>query len=251
MYSAIKVGEEGLLFTICSIFLTLFLGILLGKLFKINEKMSVLISSGTAICGGSAIAAVSPVIAANEHETSISLAAVFILNSVALFLFPFIGHLIHLSQEQFGFWAAIAIHDTSSVVGAAQHYGTKALEIATMVKLERALWIIPLSVIIILTVKPDKAEEKRKIKIPYFIFIFILAIVFNTFVPEYLPVFEKIDQYIVQISKKGLTLTLFLIGTGLSIKSMKEVGIKPLLQGIILWFFISILSLAVILATVT
>ena len=250
VYSAFKIGREGLVFTVCSIFLTLILGILLGNIFKINKKISILISSGTAICGGSAIAAVSPVVYADEHETSISLATIFILNSVALFLFPFIGHLLHLSQEQFGLWAAIAIHDTSSVVGAAQHYGPQALEIATMVKMERALWIIPLSLVIIFTQKSENPGGIKKISIPYFIFIFLLAIVFNTFIPEYFPVFKVVDEYIVLIAKKGLTLTLFLIGAGLSLKSIRQVGAYPLIQGVLLWFFISILALGVILVTV-
>ncbi|MGM5630611.1 putative sulfate exporter family transporter [Apibacter raozihei] len=250
MFTAIKVGSEGLIFTVGSIMLTLFIGTLLGRSLKINKKISMLISSGTAICGGSAIAATSPIIQANEHETSISLATIFILNSIALFLFPFIGHLLNLSQEQFGFWAAIAIHDTSSVVGAAQHYGSKALEIATMVKLERALWIIPLSIFIIFTFKSEKGSNKKKIKIPYFIFLFLLAIVFNTYVPEYFPLFKRIDNYLVLISKRGLTLTLFLIGAGLSLTSIRQVGVKPLLQGVGLWLFISVFSLIVILLTV-
>jgi uncharacterized integral membrane protein (TIGR00698 family) len=242
--TAIQVGKEGLLFTAGSIFITLLIGIWVGNLFKIDKKISLLISSGTAICGGSAIAAVAPLIHADEEETGLSLSTIFILNSIALFIFPVIGHHVHLSQEQFGYWSALAIHDTSSVVGAAQHYGSKALEIATTVKLERALWIIPLSILIVLTFKEEnKGKLNKKIKIPYFIFTFIAVMIFNTYAPKYITIFSKIDHGLVMAAKRGLTVTLFLIGAGLSFNSIKKIGIKPLLLGMILWTSVSFVSL--------
>lgn len=237
IFDAMAVGKEGLIFTVSSIVLTLAFGLLLGKLFHINKKTSVLVSSGTAICGGSAIAAMVPIIDANEEETSVSLGVIFVLNSVALFLFPVIGHLLSMSQEQFGLWSAIAIHDTSSVVGAAHKYGEEALRIATTVKLERALWIIPLSFVTALLYR------KGKVSIPYFIFLYVIAMIINTFVSA----IETVSPTIVMIAKRGLTLTLFLIGAGLSKEALKNIGIKPLLQGVILWTFISIMSLLVIL----
>lgn len=242
IFDAGEVGKEGLLFTVSSIFITLLVGLLLGKLFSTERKTNVLISVGTAICGGSAIAAITPIIKAKEEETSIALATIFILNSVALFIFPFIGELLALSQNQFGLWSAIAIHDTSSVVGAAQKHGEEALKIATTVKLERALWIIPVSLITAFSFKNDKEQ----IKTPYFILLFVVAMVINTFIPQ----ISSLSQAIVLIAKKGLTLTLFLIGTGLTLESMQKVGLKPLLQGIILWVFISATSLLVILKVI-
>ncbi|MDU1903394.1 MAG: putative sulfate exporter family transporter [Dysgonomonas sp.] len=239
IYEAAEAGKEGLLFTASSIILTLGVGLLLGKLFNISRNTSVLVSSGTAICGGSAIAAMAPVVDADENETSVSLGIIFVLNSVALFIFPVIGHLLNMSQEQFGLWSAIAIHDTSSVVGAAQKYGDVALHLATTVKLERALWIIPLSLVTAIIYK----KNGSKISIPYFIFFYILAMVVNTFVPY----ISSISPAIVYISKRGLTLTLFLIGAGLTREALKNIGIKPFLQGVILWICISVASLVVIL----
>jgi len=237
--TALKAGKEGILFTVISIIGTLILGYFLGKILKINDKISFLISTGTAICGGSAIAAVSPVIKAEEKQISIALGTVFILNSIALFLFPFIGGQLHLSQSQFGLWCAIAIHDTSSVVGAASKYGNEALQIATTVKLARALWIIPVAFFSGFIFK----SEGRKIKIPYFIGLFVLAIIANT----YIPFIQKFSSAIVQISKSGLTATLFLIGCGLSKKTLASVGLKPILQGLTLWLIISLTTLLVIL----
>ncbi|ANI89570.1 hypothetical protein A9P82_09865 [Arachidicoccus ginsenosidimutans] len=236
--SALKAGKEGIMFTIVSIFGTLILGFIAGKVLKIDKKTSYLISAGTAICGGSAIAAVSPVIKAKENQTSVALGVVFILNSVALFLFPFIGHKLNLSQTQFGLWCAIAIHDTSSVVGAASKYGNQALEIATTVKLARALWIIPVAFASTFLFK----SKDVKVKIPYFIGLFVVAMLANTFVP----LVQKISPYIVTISKSGLTLTLFLIGCGLSSKVLKSVGVKPLIQGIFLWIIISVAALSAV-----
>ncbi|MEO6818161.1 MAG: putative sulfate exporter family transporter [Ginsengibacter sp.] len=238
-HSAVQAGKEGIIFTICSIFGTLILGFILGKVLKIEMKTSHLISCGTAICGGSAIAAVSPIIKAGENQISIALGTIFILNSIALFLFPAIGHYLHLSQNQFGIWAAIAIHDTSSVVGAANKYGAEALQVATTVKLARALWIIPIAFLSSYMFK----SGKQKIKIPYFIGFFILAMLVNT----YLPVIHPVSGILVVIAKIGLTVTLFLIGSGLSAKVLKSVGLKPLLQGVILWIVISTVALYAVL----
>jgi uncharacterized integral membrane protein (TIGR00698 family) len=237
--SALKAGKEGILFTIGSIFGTLIFGYLLGRIFKTDKKVSHLISAGTAICGGSAIAAIAPVIRAEEKQISVALGTIFILNSVALVLFPFIGEQLHLSQTQFGLWCAIAIHDTSSVVGAAGKYGNRALEIATTVKLARALWIIPVTFFSSLLFRTKGA----KIKIPYFIGLFVVAIILNT----YVPFIQKISGSIIAISKAGLTVTLFLIGCGLSKKVLVSVGVKPVVQGLILWLLIATLALLTIL----
>jgi len=236
--SALRAGKEGFIFTVISIVITLILGIYIGKLLKINKKISYLISAGTAICGGSAIAAISPVIKAKENQISIAIGSIFILNSIALFVFPALGLALNLSQSQFGMWCAIAIHDTSSVVGAASKYGAEALEIATTVKLGRALWIIPLSFLSTLIFK----NRGRKIKIPYFIGLFVLAMIANT----YLPLVQEYNHYLTDIAKAGLTVTLFLIGCGLNRKTIKSVGIKPLIQGLIIWAFITLAALAVV-----
>ncbi|WP_432673153.1 YeiH family protein [Flavobacterium sp. SM2513] len=236
--SAINSGKEGIIFTIISIFGTLLLGFGLGQIMKIEKKTSFLVSAGTAICGGSAIAAVSPVIKANEQQISAALGTVFILNAIALFIFPIIGHHFELSQHQFGLWSAIAIHDTSSVVGAASNYGAEALQVATTVKLARALWIIPVAYLATLLFK----NKDSKAKIPYFIGYFILALIANT----YVPFVQKVSPYIVDAAKIGLTLTLFLIGTSLSRKVIRAVGVKPLFQGVILWITISIAALYVV-----
>lgn len=242
IFSAMKAGREGFLFTVVSIFGVLILGFLLGKVFKIESKTAFLVSSGTAICGGSAIAALSPVMNAGEQEISVSLGIVFILNSVALFVFPTIGHLLGLSQSQFGMWCAIAIHDTSAVVGAASKYGEQALEIAATVKLVRALWIIPVA----LGTAFIFNSNQHKVQLPYFIGLFILAMLANTF----LPFVKLMAPYLVMVAKSGLTLTLFLIGSGLSFKVIHIVGIKPFLQGLILWTVISCASLWAIMSFV-
>ena len=233
--SALKAGKEGILFTIVSIIGTLVIGFFMGKFLKIEKKTSYLISAGTAICGGSAIAAISPVIKAEEKQISVALGTIFILNSAALFLFPFIGHQLNLSQSQFGMWCAIAIHDTSSVVGAASKYGPQALEIATTVKLARALWIIPVAFLSTFICK----NKDSKIKIPYFIGLFVLAMIANT----YIPFVQQYNHYLTNIAKAGLTLTLFLIGCGLNRKTISSVGFKPLIQGVILWVIIATAAL--------
>lgn len=233
--TALAAGKQGFSLTVASIFGTLFLGVLLGKIFKSDRITSFLISAGTAICGGSAIAALSPVVKANEKQISVALGIVFILNSAALFIFPAVGSWLQLSQNQFGLWCAIAIHDTSSVVGAASKYGTEALQIATTVKLTRALWIIPITFACSFLFK----NEEKKVKIPYFIGLFIVAIVVNT----YFPLVQRWSPRIVLLSTKGLTLTLFLIGSNLSWQKMKSIGPVPIVQGIILWLSISITAL--------
>lgn len=238
-YSAVSVGKEGFVLTVLSIFSTLIFGFLLGKWLQTERKTSHLISCGTAICGGSAIAAIAPVIKSNESQTSVALGVIFILNSIALFVFPFIGHQLDLSQKDFGLWCAIAIHDTSSVVGAANKYGAEALQVATTVKLARALWIIPISLITAFVFK----NKNSKIKIPYFIGLFIVAMLLNTYVPS----INIFASHIVGIAKIGLTITLFLIGATLNFTTLKTVGVKPLLQGVFLWIFIAVLALLSIL----
>jgi len=228
--AALKAGREGFIFTVISILGTLLVGLSIGRFFKIEQKTSLLISGGTAICGGSAIAALAPVIRAEERQVSVALGVVFILNSVALFVFPVVGHWLGLSQVQFGLWSAIAIHDTSSVVGAAGRYGTEALQIATTVKLARALWIIPVSLVAALVF----GGKGGKIKIPWFIGLFVVAILVNTWLPVPL-----VSHAIVGAAHAGLTLTLFLIGSGLSRQVLKNTGVKPLMQGVLLWVLIS------------
>ena len=235
VHTALQAGKEGILFTVFSISGTLIFGYLMGRWLNIDKKTSYLISSGTAICGGSAIAAISPVIKAEEKQISVALGCVFILNSIALFVFPVIGHYFNLSQTQFGLWCALAIHDTSSVVGAAAKFGPHALEVATTVKLARALWIIPVAFASSFIFK----NQSKKISIPYFIGLFILAMIANT----YLTSISVITPYLVLVAKAGLTLTLFLIGAGLSRKVLLSVGFKPLLQGVALWICISATAL--------
>lgn len=236
--TAIEAGSQGFLFTVSTIALVMIFGLLLAKILKIDKTIAQLISAGTAICGGSAIAAVAPILKANSKQTSVALGIVFVLNAVALFIFPEIGHFFNLTQNQFGIWSAIAIHDTSSVVGAASKYGNEALQIATTVKLARALWIIPLAFLISIFTKSE-----GKIKIPYFIGFFVLAILAGT----YLPFLQNFNSIISEISRDTLKVALFLIGAGLSLQNLKNIGIKPLLLGIILWIFISSISLYAVL----
>ncbi|APA01039.1 YeiH family protein [Flavobacterium commune] len=237
--NALLSSKESFILTVATIFSTVFLGSVLGKWLNTDKKTSHLISCGTAICGGSAIAAITPVIQSDEKQTSVALGVIFILNSIALFLFPTIGHWLSLSQEDFGLWCALAIHDTSSVVGAANKYGAEALAIATTVKLARALWIIP---IVLLTSFLFKNKASR-IKIPYFIGFFILAMIANTYISQV----AIATPYIVAVAKIGLTVTLFFIGSGLSSSVLLAVGIKPLIQGILLWGFIATMALLAIL----
>ena len=235
---ALQAGSEGFLFTVFSITLIVVLGIVLGYIFRIDIIITQLISFGTAICGGSAIAAIAPILKADGKQTSVSLGIIFLFNALALFIFPEIGQYFHLSQNQFGIWSAIAIHDTSSVVGAASKYGHEALQTATTVKLARALWIIPISFMLSFLNKSG-----GKVKIPYFIGFFILAILVNS----YFPAIKEVTNYVVDFSKSSLKVALFLIGTGLSFQNLKNIGIKPLLLGIILWVVISVISLFAVL----
>jgi uncharacterized integral membrane protein (TIGR00698 family) len=234
----IKTGKDAFLYTAISISLTMAVGLLLGKVFKTKRGTSILISFGTAICGGSAIAAMAPVIKAEAEETGVALATIFTLNSAALILFPPLGHLLNISQRQFGLWAALAIHDTSSVVGAAAAYGALALAIGTTVKLTRALWIMPAALI---GAWFTKSEDK--VSVPFFIIGFILAAVISTLVPQFGSVWHGFNS----IAKQSLVVTLFLIGSGLTREVLGETGIRPLAQGITLWIVVSIISCTAIL----
>lgn len=238
LHQSLASGKEGMTFTIASVVGTLLFGAIIGYLLlKMDWNTSYLISVGTAICGGSAIAAVAPVIKAKESAISISLGTVFILNAVALFVFPAIGGWLDLTQHQFGTWSAIAIHDTSSVVGAGAAFGEEALEIATTIKLTRALWIIPVALITSIL----SSKGKHKISIPWFIVFFILAMILNTFVLS--DVAPQVGPFINGIARKVLILTLFFIGASLSVDVLKNVGFKPMIQGISLWVIISVVSL--------
>ena len=238
LHASLAAGREGMLFTIVSVVGVMLLGVLLGRVLKVNPKNAYLISSGTAICGGSAIAAVAPIIDADDNDTSLALATIFILNAVALFVFPPIGHALGLSEQQFGTWAAIAIHDTSSVVGAGAAYGEEALAVATTIKLTRALWIFPLALVSVLVFR----SKGKRVAIPWFILMFIVAMVCNT----YLPLPEWLTGGIVKVARKALCLTLFLIGCGLSVGAIRKVGAKPLVLGVVLWTIISLTTLAVV-----
>jgi uncharacterized integral membrane protein (TIGR00698 family) len=240
--AAAQAGREGFTFAVASIAGTLVLGFVVGRALGLTRTVTHLISCGTAICGGSAIAAVGPVLKAKEEELSVALGTVFILNAIALFAFPPIGHLLHLTQHQFGLWCAIAIHDTSSVVGAATAYGDAALQTATTVKLARALWIIPVALGTAVLFK----QKDVKVKIPYFILGFIGAMLLNTYVPA----LHEVGPLVVKLAKIGLTVTLFFIGAGLSGKLLKAVGPRPFVLGVVLWLVISAASLYVIQYTV-
>ncbi len=239
--SVYKAGKDGILFTIATIFGTLILGYFVGKFLKIGDKTSTLISSGTAICGGSAIAAVAPAIDAETDEITVSLGTVFVLNSAALFLFPIIGHYLGMTQSQFGIWSAVAIHDTSSVVGASSAYGPEALTIAATVKLARALWIAPVALLFAFIYRKQNSELKTKITIPWFILLFLAATAFRTYAPS--SILPSLFDSLVNIAKTGMTITLFLIGASLSRTTLQKVGYWPLLQGVILWIVISLVSL--------
>lgn len=241
--TALKSGSEGMMFTIVSVIGVMAFGILIGIWMHLNRKTAYLISSGTAICGGSAIAAVGPVLKADDHEMAVSLGVIFILNAIALFIFPPIGHYFGMTQAQFGTWAAIAIHDTSSVVGAGDAYGAEACQIATLIKCTRALWIIPLAFATMFIFRDKKGS---KVSIPWFIFLFVSAMVVNT----YCGIPSAVSDTIVYISKKALVVTLFFIGAGLSVGMVKKVGIRPLLLAILLWIIIGVSSFMVVMNTI-
>ncbi|MCF6240069.1 MAG: putative sulfate exporter family transporter [Bacteroidales bacterium] len=235
----INASITGFYNTAISVLFVLFWGYVLAKILKVDSKTATLISVGTAICGGSAIAAISPVINAKHHQTSFALIVVFVLNAIALIIFPIVGHYFHLNQVTFGNWAAIAIHDTSSVVGAGATYGAKSLEVATTVKLIRALWIIPLSIFIAL-LQQDKASDKPKV--PWFIGLFILSILIANFFTAYASFFT----YLNWIGKRGMVLALFLIGSSMSYSAMKDAGLRSFLMGILLWLLIGVSSFIVL-----
>lgn len=237
LQQVLHAGRTGFVYTAIGIGFALAVGMLLGRALKVKNTPAFLISAGTAICGGSAIAAVGPIAHADEHEMAVSLGTVFILNSVALLLFPAVGLMLHLSQAQFGLWAALAIHDTSSVVGAAAKYGAEALAIATTVKLARALWIVPLCL-----ATAAVKHARAKIKWPWFVLFFVLAAVANS----YLPLAARFYAEAYAAGKIGLTVTLFLIGSGVSLATLKEVGAKPMIQGVLLWIVVALTSLAMI-----
>jgi uncharacterized integral membrane protein (TIGR00698 family) len=237
LQQVLQAGRSGFLYTAVSISFAMLLGWLLGRLLQVKQRISFLISTGTAICGGSAIAAVGPIANATEEEMAVSLGTVFVLNSVALLTFPAIGSALHMTQTQFGLWSALAIHDTSSVVGATAKYGAVALAVGTTVKLARALWIVPMSIATAVVKK-----SRTRIQWPWFILFFCLAAVANS----YLPIFQSIYPKLQHLGVIGLTTTLFLIGTGLSKKTLQTVGIRPMLQGVLLWIIVAITSLALI-----
>jgi uncharacterized integral membrane protein (TIGR00698 family) len=238
LHEVLHAGKSGFLYTALSITGAMLLGLGLGYLIHVQKKPSFLISAGTAICGGSAIAAVGPIAEANEEEMAVSLGTVFILNSVALFLFPVIGLGLHMSQTQFGLWSALAIHDTSSVVGATAKYGAAALAVGTTIKLARALWIVPLSAVTAIFLK-----SKARIQWPWFILFFCFAALLNTLLPSFSGTFGALNH----LGRIGLTVTLFLIGTGLNKKTLAKVGVRPLLQGLILWAIVGSTTLVLIL----
>jgi uncharacterized integral membrane protein (TIGR00698 family) len=233
----LREGGNSIIYTIIGIAFTILVGRLIGRLLKVESNTSQLISFGTAICGGSAIAAMAPVIKAKDEEIAVSLATVFTLNAVALLLFPMIGHALHMSEESFGLWAALAIHDTSSVVGAASAYGAIALAVGVTVKLTRALWITPVVIGTALFTK-----TKQKVKFPLFILGFIAAAVIRSLIPDWSGIWDGIAVYARQL----LVVTLFLIGSGLTREVLKRVGFAPLLQGVLLWLIVSSLTLVAI-----
>ena len=250
--SVIEAGTQGFWFTLATIVGTLAVGLTLGNVLGVRKAASQLITVGTAICGGSAIAALAPAINADDADVSVSLGIVFVLNALALFIFPASGTALGLTEQQFGIWSAIAIHDTSSVVGAASRFGDLALSTATTIKLSRALWIIPLSFGFAYAYAREQARLRRdrydsakstqapfNITIPYSIFLFLAASLLRTFVPGVV----NIAPFLVSLAKIGLTLTLFLIGSGLSRQTLKTVGIRPFVQGIVLWLAISLTTL--------
>ncbi len=239
----VHAGRSGFLYTAISITGAMVLGLLVGKLLNVAGKASFLITAGTAICGGSAIAAVAPITEASEEEISVAMGTVFLLNSIALLIFPAIGWALHLNQNQFGLWCALAIHDTSSVVGAAARYGNQALAIGTTVKLARALWIVPVSLLTAAYIsRKSTSGKKAKVKIPWFILLFVVASVANTYLPQFAAGSASLNH----LGRTGLTATLFLIGTGLSKKTLQQVGARPLVQGFALWIVVATASLAAI-----
>lgn len=238
----LRAGIHGFGYTLVSILVIFALGLLLTKLFKVEEEVALLITVGTAICGGSAIAAVTPVLRARPASVSVALGVVFILNAIALIVFPTIGHSLNLSERAFGLWSALAIHDTSSVVGATVSYGKEAAEIGTTVKLTRALWIVPLVLIIGWIKNKGEKATVGAAKKPWFIFGFIIAAAIVTWMPS----LQAAGRMVEFLAKRTLILTLFFIGLELSRDTLRKVGLKPLVLGVVLWLLISIGSLSAI-----
>jgi uncharacterized integral membrane protein (TIGR00698 family) len=236
----LRAGASGFFYTVVGIAFALGVGLAIGKLFAVQQRAAYLISVGTAICGGSAIAAVGPVMDATDEEMSVSIGTVFLLNAAGLIIFPIVGHAIGLTEPAFGLWAALAIHDTSSVVGAAAHYGAIALAVATTVKLARALWIVPLT--LATAAWRHKGAAQRTLAWPWFIGLFLVAATIKTYLPAGQPVYP----WLVWLAKIALTVTLFLIGTGISRESLKRVGVRPLAQGVLLWVAVALFSLFLI-----
>ncbi len=237
LHQLVRVGRSGFIYTAISIAAVMILGLCVGILMRVGRSLSLLITVGTAVCGGSAIAAIAPLISATEGELTVSLGTIFILNSVGLLLFPLVGWFFHLSETQFGLWAALAIHDTSSVVGATARYGATALTVGTTVKLARALWIVPLSIATAL-----REKSKKRIVWPWFILIFCLAAFANTYLPVLHPAYLLLNR----MGRIGLTVTLFLIGASLSVPMVRRVGLRPLMQGVLLWIVVAVCALALI-----
>jgi uncharacterized integral membrane protein (TIGR00698 family) len=249
LQQVLHAGRSGFLYTAVSITSAIVLGLLFGRLLRIGGKASYLITVGTAICGGSAIAAIAPITDANEQEISVSMGTVFVLNSVALLAFPALGAAMHLDQNQFGLWAALAIHDTSSVVGAAAKYGEQALAVGTAVKLARALWIVPLALVTATFMRVGRGSgsdtpghKAPRVAVPWFIFLFCGATVISTYVPRFAAQYAALSH----LGKSGLTATLFLIGTSLSARTLRQVGVRPFVQGVTLWIIVASVSLAAI-----
>jgi uncharacterized integral membrane protein (TIGR00698 family) len=234
LHQVLKAGRSGLLYTAVGLAFAMILGMSLGRMLQVRGNSSILITAGTAICGGSAIAAIAPILHANDEEIAVSFGTVFILNSIALLIFPPFGHFLHLSQSQFGLWAALAIHDTSSVVGAASRYGTEALITGTTVKLARALWIVPLALAL-----SGIKRSKSTIRFPWFILFFGFAAVLNTAFPS----ISSVSQGLFTFGRLGLTATLFLIGSGISRLTLRQVGWRPLAQGVLLWVAVGVATL--------
>jgi len=240
--AVVKAGSTGVVTTAVTLAATVVLGLLLARIFAVERTTGQLISTGTAICGGSAIAAMGPVLGAEARVMSVALGCVFVLNAVALFLFPWVGHLVGMTPEQFGYWCAIAIHDTSSVVGAAAKYSAASLAIAVPVKLARALWILPMVAIVAWREK----QRGAKAVVPWFVLLFIVASAVASAFPAGMPVY----QFWVSAAKAGLAVTLFLIGASLSRDNLRSVGWRPFAMGIALWVVVSVVSLVLIVRAV-
>ncbi|MEE0909748.1 MAG: putative sulfate exporter family transporter [Bacteroidales bacterium] len=237
LQQVIEVSSKGIILTACSVLLVFLFGMLLGRLLKVDRNTAMLISSGTAICGGSAIAAVSPIIKAKDNQISFALTVVFVLNALALFIFPPIGRALNMGEVDFGYWSAIAIHDTSSVVGAGAAYGPDALQTAVTVKLARTLWIIPLS-FLVLFINRKHDSNKGKVKIPWFILYFVVAILIAFLLPQ----FSELYTNLAFLGRRGMVVALFMIGCGFSFEDLKKAGWRSFVLGVLLWIVIAVSS---------